>query len=155
MEHYDPEKAARVWQRVQAQPSQPREPEPLCALIAAENQAATVFEALARRTGKDALCRRMAQECRRHSAWLKGICRLTDCDRPVSAGAAPAREPLAVTLRKSYGSCLRTAAACDSRRDDPEYGHAFAAMAEKKREHCRILLKLLGAEPKANHRKFR
>ena len=153
MEHYDPEKAARVWQRVQAQPNPPREPESLCTRSAAENQAAAIFESLAQRTGKPALCRRMARECRRHSTWLKGICRLTDCDRPVSAGAAPSRESLTVTLRKSYGSSLRTAAACDSRREDPEYGHAFAAMAEKKREHCRILLELLGADKKTPRRR--
>ncbi len=144
MEHYDQEKAARVWQRVQGQARQEPDPSALRQLLAAENEAAALFMSLARQTEKGPLFRRLAAQCRRHMAWLQGICRLTDCSIPLASPLPESREPVAVLLRKCYGSCLRTAAACQHRQEDPEYGHTYAAIARNKQEHCRILLALLG-----------
>ena len=145
MDNYDAELAARVWQRVRGEPPAEAGPGNLRFLIAAEEAAAAAYSRLLRRMpGKAALLRRMAEDSRRHGTWLRGICRLTGEGIPGRVPQKPRQETAVSALRKCYGQNLKTAGEYDARADDPEYGHAFAAMAEKKREHCRLILELLG-----------
>ena len=88
MEHYDPEKTARVWQRVQSggymgggywntpTPQPPIPPEPtLEDLIAAELEAAATYERLARRYTNPERNRLLliARQERSHAAFLRTL----------------------------------------------------------------------------------
>ena len=89
MEHYDPEKTARVWQRVQSSggygndsywnmpaPQPPLPPEPtLEELIAGELEAAATYERLARRYTNPERTRllQIARQERAHAAFLRAL----------------------------------------------------------------------------------
>lgn len=146
MESYDPVKAAQVWQRVRG--GQPAEPvrETLLPLIAEEMADATIYLALSRQlTGRESeVLRRLFEEEQSHAACLKGIYTLTTGNRPVIRNTPPAREPPELTLRKCYGREMRCLAAYEERMSDREYGPVFTRLAEQEREHCRLVLEILG-----------
>ena len=146
MEAYDPVKAAQVWQRVRG--GQPAEPvrETLLPLIAEEMADATIYLALSRQlTGRESeVLRRLFEEEQSHAACLKGIYTLTTGNRPVIRNTPPARESPELTLRKCYGREMRCLAQYEARANHPEYGPVFSRLAAQEREHCRIILELLG-----------
>ena len=47
-------------------------------------------------------------------------------------------------LRRCYGQEMRCLAQYEARSTDPEYGPVFSRLAAQEREHCRIILELLG-----------
>ena len=146
METYDTEKAARVWQRVHAT----AQPEPstaeLPALIAGEWADAATYLHLSRKyQGREsAILRRMFEEEQSHAACLKGIYTLLTGEHSVTRTPPPAQEPLEVTLRRCYGREMQCLAQYEQRQTHREYGPVFARLAEQEREHCRMLLELLG-----------
>lgn len=150
MEVYDPEKAARVWQRVRGENMSPV-PEPdiqgLLALIAEEWTDATTYLHLSRQyQGKQsATLRKMFEEEQAHAACLKGIYTLTTGTRPVVRTVPPAREPVETTLRRCYGREMRCLAEYEARSADSQYGQVFARLAAQEREHCHLILELLGS----------
>lgn len=145
MTSYDPERAAQVWQRVRGETtSEPQES--LQALIMEEMSAAASYLVLSRQNpGLDnALLRRLFQESHSHGVCLKGICALMEGKRPQVRGLVPEKEPPERMLRKCYGREMRCLAAYERRTGDREYGPVFARLAEQKREHCRLVLELIG-----------
>lgn len=146
METYDTEKAARVWQRVHATV----QPEPsaaeLPALIAGEwTDAATYLHLSRKYQGREsAILRRMFEEEQSHAACLKGIYTLLTGEHSVTRTPPPAQEPLEVTLRRCYGREMHCLAQYEQRQTHREYGPVFARLAEQEREHCRMILELLG-----------
>ena len=146
MEHFDTEKAARVWQRVQA--PQP-EAEGLPALIAGELEDSATYLQLARRIGgkEGQVLRRLAEAEGSHAACLQGIYTLMTGE-PINPKIPPMRsEPAERILRRGYGREMRCLAQYEARANDPEYGQVFARMAQQEREHCRQILELLGRLP--------
>jgi len=144
MNAIDPQKAARVWQRVQ-ETGQPRE-QGLLAMIAREWTAAATYLRLSRRfQGKEsAALRKMYEEEQAHTACLKGIYTLITGTHPtVTAPPPPDQEPETV-LRRCYGQKMQCLADYEARVEDKEYGPVFARLASQEKEHCRILLELLG-----------
>lgn len=140
MEHYDSDKAARVWQRVRgdAPPVQTPELSELPRLAAEESALAAMYRRMAKQQpGLGTL----AQDCARHAAMLRGIC--------VFTGAEPAKQSLSGeaprdAVRSCYGRNLRAIGEYEKRASHPEYGCVFRALAEKKREHACVLLELVG-----------
>ena len=149
MEGYDKEKAARVWQRVQG--SVAEDPtRGLQGMIAEEWADAAVYLSLSRRVQGNhaAILRKMGQEEQAHMACLKGIYTLQGTGRPeVPAPQPMEKAPVSVMLRRCYGREMRCLAQYESRTADPEYGQVFARMAQQEREHCRLILELLGSLP--------
>lgn len=147
METYNPELAARVWQRVQKESEPAQDPQWLFQLIAQEWTDAMIYLALSRRTqGKSsALLRRMFQEEQTHAACLKGIYTLMTGSHPVVRSTPPAQEPISVMLRRCYGREMQCLAQYEAHSADPEYGQVFARLAAQEREHCRMVLELLGS----------
>ena len=146
METIDPLKAARVWQRVQADiPSENKE-QGLLGLIAQEwTDAATYLQRSRRFQGKDsATLRRMFEEEQAHTACLKGIYTLITGTRPTVKAVPPAPDDPEQILRRCYGREMRCLAQYEQRTSDPEYGQVFARLATQEREHCRIILELIG-----------
>ena len=138
----------RVWRRVRGEESQSQPDLGLPGLIAGEMGAAAVYLALSKRSaGQDGeVLRKMAREEQAHEACLRGICRMMTGECPVVKVSAPVQEPLAVTLRRCYAGEMKSLAQYESRSYDREYGHVFARMAQQEREHCRLLLEIIGRQ---------
>ena len=149
MEVYDAEKAAQVWQRVRGSNPSPT-PEPntngLLGLIAEEMTDATTYLHLSRMfQGKQsAILRKMFEEEQAHAACLKGIYTLATGTRPATRALPLSQENPEITLRRCYGREMRCLAEYESRSADSQYGQVFARLAAQEREHCRLILELIG-----------
>lgn len=145
MDSYDSAKANRVWQRVQG--ARPQfDGTTLPDLITGEWQDAATYLQLSRRMPpkESQVLRRLFEEEQAHAACLKGIYTLTTGHRPTQKAAPPQQEPVEQILRKCYGREMRCLAEYESRSSDPEYGPVFSRLAAQEREHCRIVLELIG-----------
>ncbi len=147
MEKYDAEMAKRVWQRVQgeAEPASPLPPTAQ-ALAAAEMEQAMAFLQLSRQLqGREkALVRRLYEEEKAHADTLRGIHFLMTGKRPVLRTAPAEQHTPEIALRKCCGASLRAMKAYEGRSADPEYGPVFASLARQEKDHCALLLELLG-----------
>ena len=148
MNTYDPQKAARVWQRVQGQsPSEQPGPEKaLQALIMEEWISAATYLQLSRQMSsrEASLLQRLFREKQTHAACLKGIYTLITGQKPTVPATPAVQERPEVTLRHCYCREMRSLKEYEARSADPEYGPVFAKMAEQEREHCRAVLALIG-----------
>ena len=146
METIDPAKAARVWQRVHPAVSEPNREQGLLELIAQEGTDAAIYLHLQRHfQGKEnAMLRKMYEQEQAHAACLKGIYTLLTGKRPARAAQAPRQADPETLLRQCYGREMHCLAQYESRTADPEYGQVFARIAEQERDHCRMVLELLG-----------
>lgn len=146
METIDPVKAAKVWQRVCSDAdSTPRE-QGLLALIAQEwTDAATYLQLSRRFQGKDsALLRKMYEQEQAHTACLKGIYTLITGSHPTVRAVPVTQEDTESILRRCYGREMQCLAHYEARATDPEYGQIFSHLANQEREHCHMLLEILG-----------
>lgn len=146
MNTYDPQKAARVWQRVQGQQEAPRREDNLQEMIMEERHTAAIYLQLTRQLpGKEAsVLQRLHREEQTHAACLRGIFTLITGEAPIVPTPPVAKEAPELTLRKCYGREMRSLKEYEARMDDPEYGPVFARLAEQEREHCRAVLELIG-----------
>lgn len=155
MQTYDPQKAARVWQRVQqsAPTNIPAvsatDTEALQQMILQEWTDAATYLHLSRRLNgaHRAALYRMFQEEQTHAACLKGIYTLTTGSHPKVRTMPLEQENTVVILRRCYGREMRALAQYEQRSNDPDYGHIFARLAAQEREHCKMILQLLGSIP--------
>ena len=147
MNPYDPQKAARVWQRVQGDaPAEPSQRLP--GLIAEEWADAATYLALSRLfQGKEsAMLRKISQEEQSHMACLKGIFTLEGNGHPDIPPPPPMEKaPVSAILRRCYGREMHCLAQYESRTSDPQFGQIFHKIAQQEREHCRQILELLGS----------
>ena len=146
MNHFDPEKAARVWQRVQGSNADSAAVGLQGLLMRAAGDA-QVYQSLSRRyTGKAShILQQMAQQEQSHIACLKGICTLVRGAAPsFPVSPLPADTP-ETALRKCYRSALQSLAEYEARSSDPDYGQVFSQLAQQKRTHCVHILSLLGS----------
>lgn len=145
METIDAIKAAQVWQRVQGQQPDPKEG--LQELIAREWEVASTCLQLSRRmTGKQStLLRQLHEKEQGHMACLKGIYTLITGQRPHVRGFAAAAGFPEAELRRCYGKQMQNLAEYERRSNHPEYGHIFGNLAHQERQHCHLLLEILGS----------
>lgn len=146
METVDPAKAARVWQRVRSENPVAAPEQGLLELIAQEwTDAATYLQLSRRFQGKEsALLRRMAEQEQAHTACLKGIYTLITGKRPAARAVPPQQGDPEQILRRCYGQEMQCLARYEQRIADPAYGQVFARLADQERDHCRLVLELLG-----------
>lgn len=145
MENIDPEKASRVWQRVQGGGS--RDPEEFISLVAGERSDAAMYLLLSRRfRGQEAaILRQLYEQELSHAACLNGMYFLLTGNRlPASAGQPAPGENTNAALRRCYGREMQSLAAYEARSNDPQYGHIFQQLARQERCHCQRLLTLIG-----------
>lgn len=147
METYDPQKAARVWQRVHSGSADVKDSSSLLTLIAEEwTDSATYLQLSRRFQGKEAaILRRLFEEEQAHAACLKGIYTLITGEKPIVHTPPPVQENTELILRRCYGREMRALAQYEQRANDPEYGPVFARLAAQEKEHCHIVLQLLGS----------
>lgn len=149
MKEYDPQKAARVWQRVQNEKqdtAQPQRNDNLQALIMEHLQLSAMYLQLSRQlTGTEsAALMRLAREARTQAACLKGLCVLIMEQSPQVRIAPVPKSASDALLRRCYGQELRLLKEYENRRTDAEYGPVFERMAQRAREHCCAVLELMG-----------
>ncbi len=146
MEKIDPAKAARVWQRVQGSAPVEAKEQGLQELIVHEWTDAATYLLLSRRfQGKNStILRKMFQDEQAHTACLKGIYTLITGNHPVLKALPPKQEDTELILRRCYGREMQCLAQYEARSNDPEYGQVFTRLAQQEREHCRLILELLG-----------
>lgn len=144
METMDKAAQARVWQRVRGE-TESRE-KGLLAMIAQEwTDAATYLQLSRRLSGKDsAILRKMYEQEQSHTACLKGIYTLITGEHPTVRALPVEQADTESVLRRCYGQEMQCLARYEARVSDPEYGQVFARLADQEREHCRLLLELLG-----------
>lgn len=142
MEHYDSQKAQRVWGRVWAEA--PDTLPHLQRILLSEMQAAADYRRLLRRFPE---MRLILEQTRKSIACLRGILILTGGIPPTSIPPKQKEEPTDVMLRRCTGQCLKTAADLAACGNDPEYGCILARLAEQKQQQCTGLLELIGREP--------
>ena len=144
MNTIDQQKAARVWQRVQGT-AQPSDRELLTMISAEWTNAATYLQLSRQFQGKgSATLRKLYEQEQAHTACLKGIYTLITGTRPaVKATPLAGVDPEAL-LRRCYGRAMQALADYEARMDDKEYGPVFARLADQEKDHCRILLELIG-----------
>ena len=90
------------------------------------------------------ILRRLSEQEQAHTACLKGIYTLITGSHPTVRTIAPSQDPPEMILRRCYGQEMHSLAQYEARSGDPEYGQVFARLAEQEREHCRIILELIG-----------
>ena len=86
----------------------------------------------------------MANEDRAHAACLKGIFNLVTGEKNGFRTPPTPQEAPEISLRRCYGQEMRCLAQYEERSADPEYGPVFSRLAAQEKEHCRIVLELLG-----------
>ena len=144
MNTIDPQKAARVWQRVQG--TDRLGDRELLTMITREWADAATYLQLSRQfQGKEgAKLRRLYEEEQAHTACLKGIYTLITGTRPtIKAQPLTGQDPETV-LRRLYGRQMQDLADYEARSADREYGPVFVRLAEQERDHCRTILELIG-----------
>ena len=151
MNTYDPQKAARVWQRVQSrnqeeQREQNRTEGSLQSLIVEEWISAATYLQLSRQLSsrEASVLQRLFREEQTHAACLKGIYTLITGEKATLQAPPPVQESPEITLRRCYVREMRSLKEYEARAADSEYGPVFAKLAEQEREHCRAVLELIG-----------
>ncbi len=147
MTKYNPERAAQVWQRVRGEtPPEAPSQELLQGLILEELNGAAAYLVLSRQIpGRDGVqLRRLFEQCHSQAVCLKGICTLVAGKRPLIRGTVPGKETPETILRICYGREMRCLAIYEQHTADPEYGPVFIRLADQKKEHCRLVLELIG-----------
>lgn len=148
MYDYDPEKAVRVWQRVQGGQQMPSGELSLClpGMIAQAWEDAAAYLYLSRRFqgAQSAMLRQMSQQRQSHAACLRGMYSQITGQRLTVQTPRPPQEPAANLLRRCYSRARHSLSEYEARSTDSEYGPVFARLADQTREHCKNVLEVLG-----------
>ena len=148
MNTYDPKKAERVWARVQGtrEEEKPSLHKNLQAMIMNEWITAATYLTLARQVPPREMCilQRLARDDQSHGTCLKGIYTMTTDQEPVIKAPPITAGSVNLTLRKCYSGLLKTLQEYERWSADPEYGPVFQRLADQEREHCRLVLELIG-----------
>ena len=144
MQYYDPEKAARVWGRVQGNTDTVSVG--LQGLLTQAIADEKAYIALSRQIPGTAgqILQKLARQEQKHITCLKGICALVRGAAPEIPVTPTQVESVDAALRKCYRNALQSLSAYEGRISDPDYGAVFSILAQEKRQHCLQILSLLG-----------
>ena len=145
MEKQNLELEQRVWKRIRGE--EPPSPVSIQSLMAAEQDEAAIHLMLSRQMqGREkALLRKMFEEDRCHAAMLRGMNELMTGKRLATRTAPPQPQTPQIALRKSYARKLQALSEYESRCTDGEYGAVFFKMVQQEKEHCALILEILGS----------
>ena len=143
MTSFDPEKAARVWQRVRGEGENTLSG--LSAMASAEQNAAETFRQLQRQNPQLGI-EDLTAECSANGATLRGMARLMGQKAELAPPLPLPKELLENTLRRCYAGALQMLNVYEKYADHPEYGPVFRELAHRKRRHCFRIPELLGRQ---------
>ena len=146
MKQYDPNIAAKVWDRVQNTVVPVGDAQAVLTLIAEEMTDAATYARLSKRLPppQAQIIRQISQQEQSHISCLKGIYTLITGEKPLVPPPAVADDPPEIILRRCYGREMRCLSQYESRMSDPQYGHIFRSLARQEQEHCHRILEILG-----------
>lgn len=146
MKPYDPNTAAKVWDRVRSTPAATADAQAVLELIAQEMLDAATYSRLAQRLPppQAAIARQIARQEQSHISCLKGVYTLITGQKPIAPKPAVTDDPPDIVLRRCYGREMRCLSQYESRQTDPQYGHIFRTLARQEQEHCHRILEILG-----------
>lgn len=146
MEQFDPEVAARVWQRVQGRQEAEPAGEDLRLLMQTEMELAAVYRRLAgQASGRSReLLRRLYEGEMANLACLKGIQTLRGGQMPKGNTLPGGKEGAGKALEKCYHRTRRLAGEYTARSAEAEFGAVFYTMAERERELCALAAEVIG-----------
>lgn len=147
MKNYDPQTAAKVWDRVQNAAVPAGDSQLILNLIAEEVLDARTWQQLSKRLPppQAAIVRTLARQEQAHAICLKGIYTMITGRNAMVPPPKVADDPADIVLRRCYGRAMRALAQYESRQNDPQYGHIFRTLARQEQEHCHRILEILGA----------
>lgn len=147
MKNYDPNTAARVWDRVQNTTPPPGDSQLILNLIAEELLDSVTYLRLAKKLPAPhaVAARQLAGQEQAHVACLKGIYTLITGRKAIVPTPTGSDDPPDIVLRRCYGREMRCLAQYEARQNDPQYGHIFQRLARQEQEHCHKILEILGA----------
>jgi hypothetical protein len=147
MKESDVQKEVRVWQRVR-QENQTVSPlrENLQGLIMEQALLAAAYLQLSHRTGglEATTLMRLARQSRAQAACLRGVWALLAEEETETRIIPPQKGTKEAQLRRCYGQELRLLQSYEKYSTDAEYGPVFERMAQRAREHCCLILELVG-----------
>ena len=159
METFDPQVAARVWQRVQQKnapifmglPAPPMAAAGLDRLIRQAWQCAFAYQALSRRVGPrySATLQGLAQQKQGQAACLKGLCAIAGEGCPARPHHTSQNQPPATALRQCYSLEMLSLQDYEALAADPRQGQIYGQLAQQQKKLCLQLLTLLGKLPPA------
>lgn len=146
MKPYDPNTAAKVWDRVRSTPAATADAQAVLELIAQEMLDAATYSRLAQRLPppQAAIARQIARQEQSHISCLKGVYTLITGQKPMVPKPAVTDDPPDILLRRCYGREMRCLSQYEARQTDPQYGHIFRTLARQEQEHCHRILEILG-----------
>ena len=148
MEHYDPQLAKRVWQRVQGAGAAPGAE--LARMLSAQQELIGIYKQLARLLpDKAPLFREFWEQTHRQWLCLSGV-------RLLSLGGKPVHTPLSVSantpealLRKAWAKLWQLLQFYSSgAAAGGEYGFIYTLLQAQSQNHARAILELLGTPSK-------
>lgn len=149
MKEADVQKEVRVWQRVRQETqtaTAPRVSENLQELIMEQMQVSAAYLQLSHRMGgvEATTLMRLARQARAQAACLKGIHVLVTEEVSETRIIPVQKGNMEALLRRCYGQELRLMKAYEKHGTDPEYGPVFERLTQRAREHCCLILELIG-----------
>ena len=146
MKPYDPNTAAKVWDRVRSTPAATADAQAVLELIAQEMLDAATYSRLAQRLPppQAVIARQIARQEQSHISCLKGVYTLITGQKPMVPKPAVTDDPPDILLRRCYGREMRCLSQYEARQTDPQYGHIFRTLARQEQEHCHRILEILG-----------
>ena len=146
MHSYDPQAAARVWDRVHNAAMPAADAPAILNLIEEELLDAAAYLRLSKKLppALAQTARQLAQQEQAHAACLKGIYTLITGRKAIVPPPVAADDPPDVALRRCYGREMRCLAQYEARQTDPQYGHVFRSLARQEQSHCHHILEILG-----------
>ena len=147
MKSYDPNTAAKVWDRVRSTPAATADAQAVLELIAQEMLDAATYSRLAQRLPppQASIARQIARQEQSHISCLKGVYTLITGQKPLVPPPGVSDDGPEIVLRRCYGREMRCLSQYEARQADPQYGHIFRTLAQQEKEHCHRILEILGA----------
>ena len=147
MKNYDPNTAAKVWDRVRSTAVPPGDSQLILNLITEELQDSRTYQHLAKRLPPPyaAIIRQLSQQSQSQAACLKGIYTMITGRGAIVPPPSVTDDSADIVLRRCYGRTMRALTQYESRQEDPQYGHIFRNLARQEQEHCHRILEILGA----------
>lgn len=146
MDQINPAQAQRVWQRVRNGETAPAELQALPRLLALESEAWHTYTYLAKNTPlRDSrLLAQLREQSQRQFNTLAGLHLLTTGDRPPQNPQPNLRGNAEGLLRLAFRNRQQALALLDSAQLPAEFAFVLPLLTAQMKEHCRLLLELLG-----------
>lgn len=145
MESFDPEKARRVWKRVQEGSSPPMQDWSCADVLSIKARTADMYERLSRyfRGRNSTVMQKFYRQERAHIAVFSELSRTHTGQAPALYTPLPRKEPADSLLQQCYGYKLQLMNLYAKYGNIPQYSGTFEKIISEEQAQCRFLLELM------------